>query len=449
MLFKSLWIKLLLLLIVVVAVGLSSTLLLRELMVQDFREYLEGEREDRAYWVIASLESAYEKKGGWDREEIIDSTIWAFMMGMDLRLLDCEGRLLIDMEKALGSLPPLVQKRALVLAERWDMAEGEKRVPYALFLRGKQIGRLEVRFLSPRKESLFIRRSNEFLIVSLIALGGIALVLSVIFSRKLTRPIKELTRAASGISEGDLRSRVRPSSPDEIGDLSEAFNRMAEALMVQESLRKRLTANVAHELRTPISAVRGELEGMIDGLISPERENLQSLYAEIGRLRTILDGIEDLSQVEASTMSLRKQEVKLQPFLSAIVERYGRIFEDKGVSLELGCDESIAASADPDRLSQVMVNLLTNALKATGPGGHVRVDVQKSGDTIGIEVSDTGSGIKPEDLPFIFERFYRAAEGGLGIGLTIVKELVEAHGGKVEVSSEPGRGSTFTVSLPS
>jgi two-component system sensor histidine kinase BaeS len=446
---KSLWLKFLVLLIVVVAVGLSATLLLRELMVRDFRDYLEGEREDRAHWVIASIESAYEKKGGWDRGEMIDSTIWAFMLGMDLRLLDSEGAVLMDMEMALGSLPPLVQKRVLVLAERWDMGAGGGRVPYALFLRGERIGSLEVRFLPPRKEAVFIRRSNRFLVVSLIALGGVALVLSVVFSRRLTRPIKQLTSAASQISEGDLTSRVRPPGRDELGELSKAFNRMAEALAVQESLRKKLTANVAHELRTPISAVRGELEGMIDGLIPANRENLQSLYDEIGRLRNILNGIEDLSQVEASAMSLVKRELELRPFLAAIVERYSGIFRDKGVSLSLQCDEAMKIDADPDRLSQVMVNLLTNALKATPSGGSVRVEARASDEGVKIDVSDTGSGIKKDELPFVFERFYRASEGGLGIGLTIVKELVEAHGGTVAVQSEPGVGSTFTVSLPS
>jgi two-component system sensor histidine kinase BaeS len=223
---------------------------------------------------------------------------------------------------------------------------------------------------------------------------------------------------------------------------------MAEALAVQESLRKKLTANVAHELRTPISAVRGELEGMIDGLIPAERENLQSLYAEIGRLRTILDGIEDLSQVEASAMSLEVRELDLKPFLSAIIERYGSIFRDKGVSLRLRCEDALKVDADPDRLSQVMVNLLTNALKATGQGGSVTVEAKRADHEVSISVSDTGAGIRAEDLPFVFERFYRAAEDGLGIGLTIVRELVEAHGGSVKAESELGRGSKFTVLLP-
>lgn len=449
MLRGSLGVKFFLLLAAVVAVGLSATLVLRELMIRDFRDYLEGEREDRAYWVIASLESSYESEGGWDRGKIIDSTIWAYMLGIDMRLYDATGERLMDIDEAMESLSPLVKKRIEIASRRWERDVGGNYVPYALFLRGEQIGRLEARFLSPRKESLFIRRANRFLAYSVIALGGIALALSVFFSRKLTRPIKELTAAAARISEGDLRSRVSTGRSDELGRLSEAFNRMAEALRRQEDLRKRLTANVAHELRTPLSGVRGELEGMIDGLIAADRESLQSLYAEIGRLRSIIDGIEDLSQVEASALTLKKEEVDLLPFLRAIVDRYATIFREKGVSLEMECPGGLKAKADPDRLSQVVVNLLSNALKATGPGGRVLLSAaQSAGGGVTLEVSDTGSGISAQELPLVFERFYRGARGGLGIGLTIVKELVEAHGGSVSVRSEPGKGSTFSVRLP-
>jgi two-component system sensor histidine kinase BaeS len=445
----SLGVKFFVLLVAVVAVGLSSTLVLRELMIGDFRDYLEGEREDRAYWVIASLESSYESEGGWEREKVIDSTVWAYMLGIDMRLYDAGGGLVMDMGEAMESISPLVKKRIEAASERWEMDEGGRRVPYALFLRGEQIGRLEARFLAPRKEALFIKRSNRFLAYSVIALGGIALALSVVYSRKLTRPIKELTAAASRISEGDLRSRVSTGRSDELGRLSWAFNRMAEVLSRQEALRKRLTANVAHELRTPLSGVRGELEGMIDGLIAADRENLQSLYTEIGRLRSILDGIEDLSQVEASAMTLRKEELALLPFLRAIVDRYQTVFREEKVSLELECPEGLKAKADPDRLSQVVVNLLMNALKATEPGGRVLLSAAKgAGGGVSLEVSDTGSGISAEEIPLVFERFYRGARGGLGIGLAIVKELVEAHGGSVSVRSEAGRGSTFSVRLP-
>ncbi|MDH4232502.1 MAG: HAMP domain-containing histidine kinase, partial [Nitrospirota bacterium] len=321
--------------------------------------------------------------------------------------------------------------------------------PYALFLGGKQIGHLEVRFLPPQKEKVFIRRSNRFLLISLLALGGIAVFLSIIFSRKMTRPIMALTSAAAAIEEGNLRSRVGTSGDDEIGKLSDAFNRMAGKLEVQEALRKKLTSNIAHELRTPLSAIRGELEGMIDGLISADKETLKSLYSEIGRLKTILNGIEDLSQAEASSLMIRKIDLQLQPFLKNITERLNKTFMDKGVSLELFCDDNLAVSADPDKLSQIIINLLSNALKATEKNGRVWVRAMSSGDKVSIEAGDTGCGIRESDLPFIFERFYRVSEGGLGIGLTIVRELVEAHGGKITVQSSYGKGSVFTLIIPS
>ncbi len=444
---KSLWVKFLLLLFAVSIIALSATLLLRELMVRDFREYLEGEIEDRVYWVTASLESNYENFSGWNWQSIVEDTVWALMLGFDVKLYDANGRLVIDTQSAVDSLSPLVKKRVVAIAESRTGRESGKYVPYALFLRGKEIGQLQVKFLRPQKESVFVERSNRLLLTSLLALGGIAILLSVIFSKKLTNPIEGLTDAAVAIGEGNLKRRVAITGHDEIGKLAGAFNRMAQSLEIQESLRKKLTSNVAHELRTPISAIRGELEGMIDGFIPVDSEHLQSLYAEIGRLRNILEGIEELSQAEASGLTLRKQEIELQPFLKNIVERFTKVFQDRGVGIDLVCDAALKANADPDRLSQIVINLISNALKATVEGGHVTVTATGGEGTV-LEVSDDGGGIRPEDLPHIFERFYRGAGGGLGLGLTIVKELVEAHGGRVSASSEYGKGATFMVILP-
>ena len=251
------------------------------------------------------------------------------------------------------------------------------------------------------------------------------------------------------MGEGDLKRRVEISGVDEIGRLSGAFNRMAQAIETHESLRRKLTANVAHELRTPIAAMRGELEAMIDGYIPAERESLQSLYAEIGRLRKLLDGLEELSRAEASSLNLERQSFELAPFLANIVDRLAVTSEERRISLELSCDEGLSIRADPDRLSQIVINLISNAIKACGPGGRVVVAADRKGDNVRITVTDNGSGIKEADRPFIFERFYRVSGNGLGLGLTIVKELVEAHGGKVTVSSEYGKGSQFIVMIPS
>jgi two-component system sensor histidine kinase BaeS len=223
---------------------------------------------------------------------------------------------------------------------------------------------------------------------------------------------------------------------------------MAQHLEKQESLRRKLISDVAHELRTPISAVRGEVEGMIDGLIPTDKEHLNSLNEEINRLRHILEGIEELSQAEASSMWLRKQDIELNPFLTHIIERFSKLMLDKGIAFEIQCAEKLFVHADPDRLSQIIVNLVSNAIKATDRGGIVWVKSGKQNSDIFIEVGDTGHGIRPEDLPYVFERFYKVSEGGLGLGLSIAKDLAEAHGGRIEVKSEYGKGATFTVFMP-
>lgn len=447
---RSLWIKFLVLLFAVSVIALSAALVLRELMIRDFREYLEGEREDRVYWVTADLEAAYEKYRGWNEEAISEDTVWALMLGFDIRILDDRGRKVMDTEGALAALSPLVRQRILAVSELTPREQAEKPyLPYPLFLAGNEIGRLEVRFVKPQKESLFIKRSNRFLALSLIVLGGLALVLSIVVSRKLTRPIKRLAAAAVALSEGNLKTRVPVTGNDEICRLSETFNRMAQTLETQEALRKKLLSNTAHELRTPLSAMRGELEGMMDGLIPVDKPHIESLLEETGRLKNILDGMEELAQAQASALTLKKQQFDLGLFLSQVVSRFHSIAQEKAVEFNEAYERDLLIHADPERLSQVIVNLLSNALKAIDRGGSVTVSAARKGDEVLIEIQDTGSGIKPEDLPFIFERFFKASEGGLGLGLAIVKELVEAHRGRIEVRSEYGKGSVFTVRLPS
>ncbi|MEW6117664.1 MAG: ATP-binding protein [Nitrospirota bacterium] len=445
---KSLWVKFLVLLIAVSIIALSAALLLRELMIKDFREYLEGEQEDRVYWVIADLENTYAKYNGWNKEVITEDTIWALMLGLEVKIKDNSDIVIMDTEKALDNLPEFMQKRIPTIAQfRAGKTTGDF-IPYPLFLKGEEIGSLEVKFLRPRREPVFITRSNRFLILSLLTLGGIALLLSIILSRRLTDPIKKLTLAAQAVGKGDLKSRVTVTSYDEIRTLSDTFNTMAQSLDMQESLRKKLLANVAHELRTPLGAMKSEIEGMIDGLSPMGKESLMSMNAELDRLKSILEGIEDLFEAEASRLSLKPRDIELKPFLQNIVERFTILFNEKGIRLDFQCSESMVIYADPDRLSQIVINLLSNALKATERGGQVLIKADKKDAEVFIKVTDTGVGIKEEDLPLIFERFYKKTAEGLGLGLSIVKELVEAHNGRIEVKSEFGKGSTFTVYFP-
>ncbi len=448
--FRKLWFRVFLILISVSAIALSSALVVRELMVRDFRGYIEGEVEDRASWIITSLESTFEKYSVWPNQEIVENTVWALMLGFEMKLYDADGTFVIDTDSAVNILSPYVKKRIVAISSLRYREETGSFQPYALFLSGREIGRVELRFLRSQKEFFFIKRSDRLLIMSLLGMGGAAVLLSVIFSKRLITPVEQLTRAAADIAGGDLTSRVTAPDIDEISRLSEAFNKMAHALETQEMLRKKMTSNIAHELRTPVSAIRGELEAMMDGLIPIDQEHIQSLHAEIGRFRAIIEGLEELSLAEASSLSLEKQLIGLDSFLRNIMERCRKMFSDKAVELILDCREAITLNADPDRLSQVIINLLVNALKATGPGGKVVIKawVKEEGRSVVIEVIDTGEGIRKEDLPFIFERFYKRSKGGLGLGLAIAKELVVAHNGAIVADSEYGKGSTFTVSLP-
>ena len=473
---RKLWVRVFLILIAVSAIALSSALVVRELMVRDFRGFLEGQVEDRASWITTSLESTYEKYGVWPNPEIVENTVWALMLGFEMQLYDSDGSFIIGTDSAVSILSPLVKSRLAAISSMRYKDETARYQPYTLFLGGREIGRVELRFLRSQKELFFIKRSNRLLLVSLLGMGGAAVLLSVIFSKRLTTPVENLTRAVSGIAEGNLGNRVMITGSEEIARLSAAFNAMAQALETQEALRKKLTQNIAHELRTPVSAIRGELEAMMDGLMPADRENIKSLYAEISRFRTIIEGLEELSAAEASSLSLQKQQISLCQFLGNIVERYRALFQEKGIGLELACDEGITLNADPDRLSQIVINLLSNALKATERGGQVAIRVKQGRDVNGswlmahgktdnrneltaknyelnrdfieISVEDTGTGIKQEDLPFIFERFYKAGKGGLGLGLAIAKELVAAHNGTISVESEYGKGSTFRAVFP-
>lgn len=452
---KSLWVKFLILLLSVSIISLSAALILRELIIKDFEDYLDGKSEDRIYRVIAAVEGSYEQYSGWDKNALKEIAIWALLIGYETKIFDVNNNELMNTNKAVETLYPLMKKRIMAITGGSFLEkpiDKEHFMGYPLFIGGKEIGTLKIMFFNPKeeqgKEKIFMKRSNRFLVTSLFILGGLSIVLSFIFSKRLTNPIKKLTASVKGISEGKSNSRVSVSGNDEISTLSRTFNVMAGNLEIQESLRKKLTSNIAHELRTPLTSIQGELEGMIDGLITIDKERLLSLHEETGRLKKIIEGIEELSKAEASVLELKRQKIGLTFFLSNIKDRFERLFNNKGVKLDLECDDALTIYADPDKLSQIVINLLSNALRATDKGGNVRIKAGVKGGEGFIEVADTGSGIKKEDIPFIFERFYKAYEGGLGLGLTISKELADAHGGRIEVQSEYGKGSIFTLYIP-
>src|SRR5579859_8087971 len=282
----------------------------------------------------------------------------------------------------------------------------------------------------------FTDAMNAALAAAAAAAVLMALAVSVFVTRRIVSPILAMTRASTRVADGRYGERVPVPSEDELGELATHFNRMAETLQHVEERRRDLIADVAHELRTPLAGIAGYMEGMLDGVIAPEPETFHRVHREAERLQRLVADIEELSRAESGR--LRPQ------------------FDDKGVGLTVEVSSTPAAVAvDPDRIGQVLTNLLGNALQYTPAGGSVRVSARRDSREVAIVVSDTGIGIPAEHLPHVFDRFFRVdpsrarASGGSGIGLTIARHLVEAHGGSIEAASRgSGRGSTFTVILP-
>ncbi|WP_406421018.1 ATP-binding protein [Streptomyces sp. NBC_00873] len=280
-----------------------------------------------------------------------------------------------------------------------------------------------------------------------VILGGLLL------SRAVLRPIRALTLAARGLGEGDLERRVPVSGRDEIAELGRAFNRMADSVQAGEERQRRLTGDIAHELRTPLANLRGYLEALQDGFVEPTPELLDSLHEEAMLQQRIVDDLQDLALAEAGALTYHHAVVDLRDCLETCRAAHRAQAETAGVVLELEAPQQVFVVADTDRLRQVVGNLVGNALRATAPGGTVRLVLVRHGDSAVLQVRDTGKGIPAEHLPHLFDRFWRAdaaqgrATGGSGLGLSIARQIVTDHRGTIDVESTVGVGTIFTVVL--
>ncbi|MEV4570283.1 ATP-binding protein [Nonomuraea sp. NPDC049419] len=276
---------------------------------------------------------------------------------------------------------------------------------------------------------------------------------TVIAGTRLSRPLRELTEAVRRTEQGGA-PRVEVKGRDEIAHLAAAFNAMAERREQLEHLRKAMVSDVAHELRTPLSTIRGWLEATEDGVVAPDRELISSLLEEALLLQHIIDDLQDLAMAEAGELRLRREPVEVADLLAQVATAHRAGAEQAGVTLRTRADGDLRAFADPVRLRQAAGNLVSNAVRHTPHGGAVTLHARRDGDHLLIDVADTGTGIAPDDLPLVFERFWRVEKsrnrrtGGSGLGLPIARKLVEAHGGTLTATSTPGRGSIFTIRLP-
>ncbi|MGE5894933.1 MAG: sensor histidine kinase [bacterium] len=437
--------------LVVIFIALISNVIFHFLMKRDFEKYVKSTHDDQLYWVMAAIEGSYEK-GRWDVPELSDALHWGMMLGFDIQVADRAGKPVMQSSDVIRRLSHGMHERMqslIDLSSRQGVFE-----EYPLYTAGQEIGLLRVREIQRRgnvseKENIFKRRGREFMVISFLIAGGGAVLLAFLFITYLTRPLLSVKKATEEIAHGNFGIMIPVASRDEIGQLARAFNFMSEALKREDAIRKHLTSNIAHELRTPLAIIKANLEGVADGVIECSREQVAHLKEEVDRLTQLVEGIEDITRAEASFLKPgTPEEIDLNSFLEKQIVSLKPIAEDREIEIIIENRGQGRVRTDPQKLQTIVKNLLSNALKFTR-SGTVSLEYGVDTERFYITIADTGRGMQREETEHIFDRFYKADDSaGTGVGLAIVKELVEILGGEIQVRSEPGKGSRFKITLP-
>jgi two-component system sensor histidine kinase BaeS len=414
--------------------------------------------------LAAQLEDYYRHHGSWDA---VDAAIspggpgmgmgnggMHGMMGGGFAVADAAGRVV-----AAGTgHPPGEQLPAA------EIAQGTPLTVNGQFVGTLIVGRNAVGVISPAGIE-FLTRVNQALILGAIGAAAAAVILGGLLARALTRPLRELTTATREIAQGHLEQQVPVRSQDELGELASAFNQMSADLARARDARRQMTADIAHDLRTPLSVILGHAEALRDGVLPPTPETLNLVHDEALRLSRLVEDLRTLSLAEAGELALNRRPVKPQALLERAAAAQAPRAHQQNIELRTEIASDLPEiDVDPDRMAQVLSNLLDNALRHTLAGGQVSIQgsvISRQSSPITdhwllITVSDTGPGIASEDLPRVFDRFYRAdkargrssEQGGSGLGLAIAKSIVEGHRGRIWAESQPGVGAKFFVELP-
>lgn len=392
--------------------------------------------------------SYYEINGSWDG---VESALWRSMRGNQfgggrgpqfIALMDSEGQTILG--PRLGAGPPLPESGTEVPVE----VDGET-VGYLLFPTARAVGQ------GPgAPEAQFLAGFDRAIILSALAAGLLALLLGIALANTISRPVKELTSATRAVAAGELGRQVPVRTQDEIGELAESFNHMSADLARSNQVRRQMTADIAHDLRTPLSVILGYTEALADGKLPGNAPTYQAMYDQALHLSRLVDDLRTLSLADAGQLSLLRRPVAPGSLLDQTAQAHEAQAAHRDIALQVMYPADLPdVDVDPDRIVQVLGNLLSNALRYSPQGSTVRLAGEVRDGNVTLRVQDSGPGIPDEDLPHIFERFYRGDrarqdDGSSGLGLAIARSLSEAHGGRIEVESRSGQGTTFSVYLP-
>jgi signal transduction histidine kinase len=432
-------------LVVVVTIGVTFFFIYQTTRseISQFEERVEEMRLGR---IEFELSRYYYRQGSWEGiQPFVEQ--WGNIHGQRIVLTDNQGTVIADSQGELLGEPYQSDVPGRVISFLW----GEDTT---LYTSPETLPRAGSTPSPPSTPVLFLAIGRFFLWGGLVAVA-IAVVLAFFLSRRTLAPVKALTSAAEQLGRGDFSQRVQIKNKGEMGELARTFNSMAGDLERAEKLRQDMVADVAHELRTPLSNIQGYLEALRDGVVKPDKEAIRSLYEEASLLSQLVDDLQELSLAEAGELKVVCQAEDVGELIRQAVAAVEAQKRAKEVSLAVELPDRLPlVKIDSRRIGEVLRNLLENAVAHTGKGDTITVAARQLDRLIEISVTDTGEGIPAKELPNIFERFYRVdksrarATGGSGLGLTIARRLVEAHGGRIEVQSESGKGSRFAFTVP-
>jgi len=430
------------------------------LFEKQFAEYVKKNQEKKSMELVNLVSQQYKDNNKWDEENIKKIGESALESGLILRIKDLSGNIIWDaMVYHNGMCQRIIKHMAQNMRGRFLSEEGgyvEK--TYPIFYDLDKVGTISIGYYGPYffndTDLAFINAFNRIMVIIGIMSLLIAVILGVTMAKRISKPISKVILTAKMISQRKYGKKVdAKSNTKEIAQLTETINNLAETLQKEEDLRKRLTADMAHEIRTPIATLQSHIEAMLDGIWELSIDRLKSCYEEIIRISKMVGDLEKLAKYESENLILEKSKFNISELIQNILINFEGEFKKKNIKVSFhGNDHFIVA--DKDKISQVIINLVSNALKYTPENKEVEISVEENNNMIQIRIKDTGIGISSEDLPHIFERFYRADKsrnresGGSGIGLAITKAIVEAHKGKIDVKSELNIGSEFIVMLP-
>ena len=445
--------------VIIIIVTLLTVVISKFYFDKKFGDYIMIKNQNTVQNILMELSEQY-SDNEWNYKNIEKITYNSLDKGIIVALYDKEDKEIMNIEKNSKDKCNRIMNfiKSSMEGKYGSTTSQFEPVYYPLIKRGEKIGEVRVKFYGPifymQNELVFLDIVNKIILGIGVLLILASTIMGFIISRSITRPINKLMTKAKYISKGEYDKKIEINTDIlEINDLINSINNLSQSIKEQENIRKRLTGDISHELKTPLTNIQSHLEAMIDGIWEPTEERLLSVKEEAERLSSLVSDMQKLNKYDESSIKLKKDNVNISDIICFVIFQFSNLAKSKNIKIEYE-KKNINLYCDKDKITQALVNILSNAIRYSNEGSTIFIEEKLKDNKVIISIEDQGIGISEEDLKYVFERFYRAdksrtrATGGTGIGLTIVKSIVSSHGGEVKLESKLGEGSKFTIILP-